>query len=88
MTIETKYWIGDRVWFMKDDKPQKSRVRGLTGYHGNFYFLPESFGYKRYSKFIPYKLRNDIRYSLSFNKNNKFTENQLFSSKEELLKSL
>lgn len=70
MTIETKYNIGDEVWFMGLGNPKKGVIKTITiGVLGDGdvqlkYALEKSgFWYHRY-------------------------ENQLFSTKEELLKSL
>ena len=38
MTIETKYNIGDEVWFMFNHKPTQGKILGLTVYSPTYYF--------------------------------------------------
>ena len=73
MTIETRYNIGDRVWFMHDNKVKNEIIikidavilkdMNCTGVH------------------------KSITYSL-FNYSRCYAEDKLFPTKEELLKSL
>lgn len=65
MTIETKYSIGDEVWFMLGKEPIKSRITQI--YIG--------------ASYIAYDIT--IKYSHGF-----AFEKELFTTKEELLKSL
>ena len=70
MTIETKYNIGDEVWFLSYNSPRKARICGMSIYVQNsgeivlIYSLTEK--------------------NLYWHKN----EQDLFPTKEELLKSL
>ena len=38
MVIETKYNIGDEVWFMFNHKPTQGKILGLTVYTPTYYF--------------------------------------------------
>ena len=72
MTIETKYNIGDEVWFCTS-KPLKGKITGVF-FESNIDFVEDEISYyvKREEWFAPIFLR----------------EFQLFPTKEELLKSL
>ena len=68
MTIETKFNIGDEVWFIYKDRCQHSKVESIRVYKHNSISKIE----------INYHL-NGIDW---------LPEERLFSTKEELLKSL
>lgn len=81
MTIETKYNIEDEVWFMWDNKPTCQKIAAMEVYVREkviprYYVEPYEIDPIRVvnSDVIPY--------------NRRFYEYQLFSTKEELLKSL
>jgi len=81
MTIETKYNIGQEVWFMWDNRPTCQRIAAMEVYVGkqvlpSYYVEPYEIDAIKmeYSDVIPY--------------NRIFHEYQLFPTKEELLKSL
>lgn len=76
MTIETKYNVGDEVWFLKDNKATTMRIwdidiRVRTAYDGE-----KTYG--SYTRIFYY----------DFGCYNEIEENKLFPTKEELLKSL
>lgn len=71
MKLETKYDIGQEVWFMKENKIRSCGVYGLK-------VNREYTGSKGYTNTISYCL----------NSHGIYDEELLFSSKEELLKSL
>ena len=66
MKIETKYNIGDEVWFMFGGKPHKSKVLGIKVWSQDWY----------------------IYCVQQFQSSGDVLEELLFSTKEELLKSL
>ena len=49
MKIDTKYNIGDEVWFPFGGKPYKSKVKAIYIYHinGNIYVRGELYGQPR-----------------------------------------
>ena len=69
MTIVTKANIGDRVWFMSNDKCQSGIL-------------------KRINIEIENKLSAKISYTASYNTHFEYHGSEVFTSKEELLKSL
>lgn len=71
MTIETKFNIGDEVWFMKENKPTKKVVD----------FIEIITASTTSKSFIQYGLKMEGVVE-------RVTEKYLFSTKEELLKSL
>lgn len=71
MTIETKYNIGDEVWFIWENIVQSAKIDGIWRITVN----PE--------KSVIYQL--DMKWNEA---PLLFKENALFSSKEELIKSL
>ena len=71
MTIETKFNIGDEVWFMKENKPTKKVVD----------FIEIIAASTTSKSFIQYGLKMEVVVE-------RVTEKYLFSTKEELLKSL
>ena len=76
MTIETKYNIGQEVWFLKDNKAATMKIwdidiRVRTSYDGE-----KTYGY--HTRFFYY----------DFGYDNEIEEKYLFPTKEELLKSL
>ena len=81
MTIETKYNIGDEVWFMWNNKPTCQKIAAIEVYVGgkvlpSYYVVPYEIDPIKVinSDIIPY--------------NRRFPEFRIFSTKEELLKSL
>ena len=66
MVVETKYMIGDEVWFMSGNRICSGLVRGVYITHNND------------KTDIMYELNNEIKYS----------ENELFESKDKLKKKL
>jgi hypothetical protein len=74
MTIETKYQAGDLVWLISQDKVKTAIVRELT--------ITE--------KLHPVDSKQllEIVYQLESMGVGKYTESQLFHTKEELLNSL
>ena len=81
MTIETKYNIGDVVWFMWDNKPTCQKIAAMEVYVRER-VLPSY--YVEPYEINPIKVVNSdiIPY------NRRFHEYRLFPTKEELLKSL
>lgn len=71
MTIETKFNIGDEVWFMKENKPTKKVVD----------FIEIITASTTSKSFIQYGLKMEGVVE-------RVAEKYLFSTKEELLKSL
>ena len=65
MVVETKYMIGDKVWFMSHNQICSALVRGV---------------------FITHNDKTDIMYEL--NHDTKYSENELFESKDKLKKKL
>lgn len=82
MKIETKFNYGDTVWFMKDNIPSSGSISELrilftySGYSGRWnsraYPMKEEYAFGKDSK-------NQLEY---------MSASKLFTSKEELLKSL
>lgn len=68
MEIKTKFNVGDKVFYMRDNRVQSGEVRGIH-------------------VFIHRSEANIIVY-LPFGDKRGYTEDVLFESKEELLKSL
>lgn len=66
MVVETKYMIGDKVWYMSRDKICNAFVSGVFITHNND--------------------KTDIMYEL--NHDTKYSENELFESKDKLKKKL
>ena len=66
MVVETKYMIGDEVWFMSRNKICSALVSGVFITHNND--------------------KTDIMYEL--NHDTKYSENELFESKDKLKKKL
>lgn len=73
MIIETKFNVGDEVWYMKDNKPFKDEITIIVTQ-------------TNYPIFWDYKLdiRTEIMYSLKI-EGKLYNENQLFKTKEELI---
>lgn len=72
MEIKTKYNIGDKVWVMDDNQPTEITINGLSG---------------------EYKIIENVNYHITLYYSNDswkicFYENEVFPTKEELLKSL
>jgi hypothetical protein len=73
MTIETRYNIGDRVWFMHDNKVESEIIIKINA------VIEKDMNRTGVYKSIAYSLFNYCRY---------YTEDKLFPTKEELIKSL
>lgn len=76
MTIETKYDIGDKVWFMWNNKPTAMRIGHIEAYCGYCYndYASEIIG----KKIVYIEEYGEYR----------MPESDLFPTKEELIKSL
>lgn len=74
MTIETKYDVRDIVWFMYNNKIESSPVRKIDITRKIYLWSTVTY--------VKYKL------ALSYVANIDFEEDELFPTKEELLKSL
>ena len=80
MTIETKYNIGDEVWFMADNKVRKAIIYGFACVESCLYIKDgESCG-----------IHTDLDYIVCISQGHttKMYDCDLFPTKEELLKSL
>lgn len=83
MTIETKYNIGDEVWLMEANKCMSGKIvgfrhtYGIGHRYGHLYTGKESVRID-YSIEIPYRIFHAVD----------IEERRVFSTKEELLKSL
>ena len=75
MEVNTKYDLDDRVWTVINNKVEKQIVTGITVYHT--FNEPWKGGGEKI----------DILYDLNWQVE-EVPENRLFSTKEELLKSL
>lgn len=77
MKIETKFSIGDTVWFMKDNKPRSFTVNSINV---NIYDTPTgcNYGVERIKS---------VRYS-DFGEHQTQFESDCFATKEELIASL
>ena len=75
MEVNTKYNIDDRVWIVLNNKVEKQIVTGITVYHT---FKEPHLGGEE---------KIDILYDLNW-QTEEVPESRLFSTKEELLKSL
>lgn len=73
MTIETRYNIGDRVWFMHDNKVKNEIIIKIDA------VILKDMNCNDVGKTILYGL---------FNYSRCYAEHKLFPTKEELLKSL
>ena len=73
MTIETKYNIGDEVWFMHDNKVKSGTIIKMC------VVVERDINSQYVSKSVQYGF---------YNFNYTYIENRLFPTKEELLKSL
>ena len=72
MTIETKYNIGDEVWAIVSGGARKLRIRSVVPHYSKAYQVIK-YGFEK----TPYTGHFDL-----------IEEQKLFSTKEELLKSL
>lgn len=83
MTIETKFNIGDEVWFMDDNRPTNAKVCGYEiKYSKGLYFGTYPSGGVKISTYyalIGGNMLSDIEI---------IEEELLFPTKEELIKSL
>lgn len=84
MDLNTKYHVGEQVWFMRNNKPVKERILGVEvtftcGTMGSYYGASGR------------EFRKNIRYSIE-NRVNKdcecYCEDYLFATKEELFNHL
>lgn len=82
MTIETKYNIGDVVWFMNNNKVCNTHINGIR-----VDCDPENSGFAYYSLEAK-PLIKQVKYTLGYGHDGFHNESELFPSKEELLKSL
>ena len=82
MTIETKYNIGQVVWFMEDNHAQSGTVTGLRFSYGKGEFFGKAPSYEEKVQ-VNYSLRGEFIHSGCI-----LEEEFLFHTKEELLKSL
>jgi hypothetical protein len=82
MTIETKYNIGDEVWFMEDNHSQSGTVTGLRFSYGKGEVFGKALSHEEKVQ-VNYVLRGDFIHSGDI-----LEEKFLFTTKEELLKSL
>lgn len=82
MTIETKYDIGDEVWFIEDNHAQRGKVTGLRYSYGKGEFFGMAISHKERVQ-TSYFLRKE-----RINSGCILEEEFLFPTKEELLKSL
>jgi hypothetical protein len=81
MTIETKYNIGDEVWFMADNKAHKAIIYGFLCEQACHYIKDGE----------PRCVYTNLDYIVSIDQGghtSKMYDCDLFPSKEELLKSL
>ncbi|MBE6300171.1 MAG: hypothetical protein E7083_07595 [Bacteroidales bacterium] len=81
MIIETKYNIGDEVWFMWNNHPTCQRIAAMEVYVGK-QVLP-SYYVEPYENDPIKVIHSDV---IPYNR--RFHEYRLFPTKEELLKSL
>jgi hypothetical protein len=82
MTIETKYNIGDEVWFLEDNHAQNGVVTGLRFMYGKGEFFGMLIDHTEIVH-TDYFLRGEFIHSGCI-----LEERFLFPTKEELLKSL
>ena len=82
MIIETKYNIGDEVWFMEDNHAQNGKVTGLRFSCGKGEFFGKALSHEEKVQ-VNYFLRGEFIHSGCI-----LEEEFLFPTKEELLKSL
>lgn len=68
MEIKTKFNVGDKVFYMRDNRVQSGEVRGM--------------------QVLIHRSEADVIVYVSFGDQRGYTEDVLFESKEELLKSL
>lgn len=68
MEIKTKFNVGDKVFYMRDNRVQSGEVRGM--------------------QVLIHRSEVNIIVYVSFGDRRGYTEDVLFESKEELLKSL
>ena len=80
MTIETKYNIGDEVWFMADNKVRKAIIYGFSCTQACSYIKDGE----------PCCVSTDLDYIVCIDQGHttKMYDCDLFPTKEELLKSL
>ena len=82
MKIETKYDIGQEVWFMEDNHTQSGKITGFRYSYGKGEFFGTAISHKEQVQ-INYFLRGEFIHSGCI-----LEEKFLFPTKEELLKSL
>ena len=77
MTIETKYNIGDEVWFMDDKGQIKSDIiHAMSYYYWDSTISPEE------------EIELQYCFNVPIGRRSWYDESDLFPTKEELLKSL
>ena len=77
MTIETKYNIGDEVWFMDEKGEIKSDIiHAISYYHWDITISPEE------------EIELQYCFNVPIGRQSWYEEYELFPTKEELLKSL
>lgn len=81
MKFETKCDLGDNVWFMHDNKAMRGRILGIEVNYSCSHFddanTPQCVDYS-----VNYTVKICLGYSI------RMSSSELFSTKEELLKSL
>ena len=81
MKFETKYDLGDCVWFMHDNKAKRGRILGIELNYSCSHFdeanTPKCVDYS-----VDYTVKICLGHSI------RMSGEELFSTKEELLKSL
>ena len=79
MTIETKYDIKEKVWVLSQNKVLQGFIEGITV---NYYY---GLNNTTIEECIFYLVHNEANVRIS---QNSFSEKKVFTSKEELIKSL
>lgn len=82
MTMETKYDIGQEVWFMGDNHAQSGKITGLRYSYGKGEYFGKAISHEG-NVYVNYFLRCEFIHSGCI-----LEEKFLFPTKEELLKSL
>lgn len=82
MKIETKYDIGDEVYYIEDGKIKKSQISGvdISAKEIKDLFVPK--------KPKLFNLETITYYIISFGVTKVMLENEIFKTKEDLIKSL
>lgn len=81
MKFETKYNLGDEVWFMYDNKALRGRILGIEANYSCSHFdnadIPQNVDYS-----VNYTVKICLGHSI------RMSSSELFPTKDELLKSL